>query len=162
MRSNEEGTNEKKIFFLTFLVFFFKRRPTWPTWILIQLFFKRHKIYLSLPVFRPTVGFTCRRDKQDSVAYQPRNLRKSRLHAHAEGDQVQRCWVLTPAGARHPCPQAPFSHWQDRMILLHAIYSTTLGTVQPPKHSLTFTPMCRQGHDQSSRLRLHHHPPQSQ
>ena len=38
---------------------------------------------------RPTVGFTCRRDKQDSTARQPPNLCKSRLHAHIEGGQVQ-------------------------------------------------------------------------
>jgi hypothetical protein len=38
---------------------------------------------------RPTIGFTCRRDKQDSTACQPRNLRKSPPHTHAEGGQVQ-------------------------------------------------------------------------
>jgi len=37
----------------------------------------------------PTVGFTCRRDKQDSTAHQPPTLRKSRPHTHAEGGQVQ-------------------------------------------------------------------------
>ena len=36
-----------------------------------------------------TAGFTCRRDKQDSTAHQPLNLRKSRPHTHAEGGQVQ-------------------------------------------------------------------------
>jgi hypothetical protein len=34
--------------------------------------------------------------------------------------------------------------------------------VQQPEHPLTFTPLCRQGHDQTSRLRLQHSPPQSQ
>jgi hypothetical protein len=38
---------------------------------------------------RLTVGFTCRRDKQDTTAYQPPNLRKSPPHPHAEGGQVQ-------------------------------------------------------------------------
>jgi hypothetical protein len=38
---------------------------------------------------RPTVGFTCRRDTQDSTACQPPNLRKSPPHTHAEGGQVQ-------------------------------------------------------------------------
>jgi hypothetical protein len=38
---------------------------------------------------RITVGFTCRRDKQDSTAYQPPNLRKSPPHTYAEGGQVQ-------------------------------------------------------------------------
>jgi len=37
----------------------------------------------------PTVGFTCRRDKQDSTAHQPPSLRKSRPHTLAEGGQVQ-------------------------------------------------------------------------
>jgi hypothetical protein len=36
-----------------------------------------------------TVGFTCRRDKQDSTAHQPPNLRKPPPHPHAEGGQVQ-------------------------------------------------------------------------
>jgi len=63
----------------------------------------------SFPRCRPTVGFTCRRDKQDSTAHQPPNLRKSPPHTHAEGGQVQTVLALTPAGARHPCPQAPFS-----------------------------------------------------
>jgi len=49
--------------------------------------------------YSPTVGFTCRRDKQDSTAHQPLNLRKSRLHTHAEGGQVQtvlcRCYSST-------------------------------------------------------------------
>jgi len=38
---------------------------------------------------RLTVGFTCRRDKQDTTAYQPPNLRKSPPHTRAEGGQVQ-------------------------------------------------------------------------
>jgi len=37
----------------------------------------------------PTVGFTCRRDKQDSTACQPPNSRKSPPHTRAEGGQVQ-------------------------------------------------------------------------
>jgi hypothetical protein len=34
--------------------------------------------------------------------------------------------------------------------------------VQPPEHPLNFTSLCRQDHDQASRLRLQHRPPQSQ
>jgi len=37
----------------------------------------------------PTVGFTCRRDKQDTTAHQPPNSRKSPPHTRAEGGQVQ-------------------------------------------------------------------------
>jgi len=54
---------------------------------------------------RPTVGFNCRRDKQDSAVYQPRNLRKSRPHTRAEGGQVQTVlgatanWSKTPQRA---------------------------------------------------------------
>jgi len=57
-----------------------------------------------------------------------------------------------------------FLDWQgtDDTVTRHNFYSKTPGTVQPPGHPLTFTPLCRQGHDQSSRLRLHHRPPQSQ
>jgi hypothetical protein len=51
-----------------------------------------------------------------------------------------------------------------RMILPHChdFYSATPGKVQPLEHPLTFTPLCRQGHDQASRLRLRHRLPQSQ
>ena len=57
-----------------------------------------------------------------------------------------------------------FSTGKARMILPHAMifYSTTPGKAQPPEHPLTFTPLCRQDHDQASRLRLQHSPPQSQ
>jgi hypothetical protein len=56
-----------------------------------------------------------------------------------------------------------FSTGKVWMILPHAmIFSTTPGEVQQPEHPLTFTPLCRQGHDQTSRLRLQHSPPQSQ
>jgi hypothetical protein len=49
----------------------------------------RRYLFQSSFHLRPTVGFTCRRDKQDSTACQPPNLRKSRPHPHAEGGQVQ-------------------------------------------------------------------------
>ena len=54
--------------------------------------------------------------------------------------------------------------WQgaDNTATRHDYYSTTPGKVQPPEHPLTFTPLCRQDHDQASRLRLQHRPPQSQ
>jgi len=54
--------------------------------------------------------------------------------------------------------------WQgaDDTATLHDFYSTTPGNVQPPEHPLTFTSLCRQDHDQASRLRLQHSPPQSQ
>ncbi len=57
-----------------------------------------------------------------------------------------------------------FLDWQgaDDTATLHDFYSTTPGKVQQPEHPLTFTPLCRQDHDQASRLRLQHSPPQSQ
>jgi hypothetical protein len=57
-----------------------------------------------------------------------------------------------------------FLDWQgaDDTATLHDFYSTTPGKVQQPEHPLTFTSLCRQGHDQASRLRLQHSPPQSQ
>ena len=69
------------------------------------------------------------------------------------------CWSKTPMPA-----SALFSTGKVRMILPHAMifYSTTPGKAQPPEHLLTFTPLRRQGHDQASRLRLQHSPPQSQ
>jgi hypothetical protein len=57
-----------------------------------------------------------------------------------------------------------FLNWQgaDDPATRHDFYSTTPGKVQPPEHPLTFTPLCRQDHDQASRLRLQHRPPPSQ
>ena len=57
-----------------------------------------------------------------------------------------------------------FLDWQgaDDTATLHDFYSTTPGNVQQPEHPLTFTSLCRQDHDQASRLRLQHSPPQSQ
>ena len=57
-----------------------------------------------------------------------------------------------------------FSTGKARMdtATLNDFYSTTPGKVQQPEHPLTFTPLCRQDHDQASRLRLQHRPPQSQ
>ena len=57
-----------------------------------------------------------------------------------------------------------FSTGKARMdtATLNDFYSTTPGKVQPPEHPLTFTPLRRQDHDQASRLRLQHSPPQSQ
>ena len=57
-----------------------------------------------------------------------------------------------------------FSTGKARMdtATLNDFYSTTPGKVQPPEHPLTFTPLCRQDHDQASRLRLQHSPPQNQ
>jgi hypothetical protein len=57
-----------------------------------------------------------------------------------------------------------FLNWQgaDDTATRHDFYSTTPGKVQPPEHPLTFTPLRRQDHDQASRLRLQHSPPQSQ
>jgi len=54
--------------------------------------------------------------------------------------------------------------WQgaDDIATRYDFYSTTPGKAQPPEHPLTFTPLCRQDHDQASRLRLQHRPPQSQ
>jgi hypothetical protein len=57
-----------------------------------------------------------------------------------------------------------FLNWQgaDDTATRHDFYSTTPGKAQQPEHPLTFTPLCRQGHDQASRLRLQHSPPPSQ
>jgi len=57
-----------------------------------------------------------------------------------------------------------FLDWQgaDDTATRHDFYSTTPGKVQPPEHPLTFTSLCRQDHDQASRLRLQHSPPPSQ
>jgi hypothetical protein len=43
-----------------------------------------------------TVGFTCRRDKQDSNAYNHEIYAKTRPHTHAEGGQVQTVLGATP------------------------------------------------------------------
>jgi len=69
------------------------------------------------------------------------------------------CWSKTPMPA-----SAFFSTGKARMdtATRHDFYSTTPGKVQPPEHPLTFTPLRRQDHDQASRLRLQHRPPQSQ
>jgi len=57
-----------------------------------------------------------------------------------------------------------FLNWQgaNDTATLHDLYSTTPGKVQQPEHPLTFTSLCRQGHDQASHLRLQHSPPPSQ
>jgi hypothetical protein len=57
-----------------------------------------------------------------------------------------------------------FLDWQgaDDTATRHDFYSTTPGKAQQPEHLLTFTSLCRQGHDQAGRLRLQHSPPQSQ
>jgi hypothetical protein len=71
---------------------------------------------------RPTVGFTCRRDKQDSTAYQPRNLCKLPPHTHAEGGQVQTVLGAHPCWSKTPMPaSAFFSTGKVRMILPHSM-----------------------------------------
>ena len=69
----------------------------------------RRYLFQSSFHLRPTVGFTCRRDKQDSTAHQHQIYANRRRIPTPKAVRCKRCWALTPAGARHPCPQAPFS-----------------------------------------------------
>jgi len=63
-----------------------------------------------------------RRGWQDTFAYQDLRWLAARTLSGEAAVRCKRCWALTPAGARHPYPQAPFARLARRgWILPHAM-----------------------------------------